>query len=53
MCIRDSNNGGVVNNSRGVLKAYMNYEDGADNIGKYAKEAVLKTREDIFKNEDL
>lgn len=49
----NKNNGGVVNNSRGVLKAYMNYEDGADNIGKYAREAVLKTREDILKNEDL
>ncbi len=43
----------MVNNSRGVLKAYMKYEDGADNIGKYAREAVLKTREDILKNEDL
>lgn len=49
----NNNNGGVVNNSRGVLKAYMNYEDGEDNIGKYAREAVLKTREDILKNEDL
>lgn len=49
----NNNNGGVVNNSRGVLKAYMKYEDGADNIGKYARAAVLKTREDILKNEDL
>ena len=49
----NDNNGGVVNNSRGVLKAYMKYEDGADSIGKYAREAVLKTREDILKNEDL
>lgn len=49
----NDNNGGVVNNSRGVLKAYMSYEDGADNISKYAREAVIKTQEDILKNEDL
>lgn len=46
-------NGGVVNNSRKVLKAYMDYEDGKDNIGKYAREAALKTREVILANENL
>ena len=43
----NNKNGGVVNNSRKVLKAYMEYKDGEDNIGKYAREAVIKTREDI------
>lgn len=46
-------NGGVVNNSRKVLKAYMDYEDGKDNIGKYAREAAIKTREVILANENL
>ena len=46
-------NGGIVNNSRGVLKAYLNYEDGADNVGKYARLAVEKTLKDISINEDL
>lgn len=46
-------NGGVVNNSRGVLKAYLNYDDGEDNIGKYARLAVEKTLKDISINEDL
>ena len=46
-------NGGVVNNSRGVLKAYLNYEDGNDNVGKYARLAVEKTLKDISINEDL
>lgn len=46
-------NGGVVNNSRGVLKAYLNYEDGATNVGKYARLAVEKTLKDISINEDL
>lgn len=49
----NNNNAGVVNNSRGVLKAYMNHPDGEENIGKYAREAVLKTREDILANENL
>lgn len=46
-------NGGVVNNSRKVLKAYMDYEDGKDNIGKYARQAAIKTREVILANENL
>lgn len=49
----NNKNSGVVNNSRGILKAYMNYEDGKENIGKYAREAALKTREDILVNENL
>lgn len=49
----NNKNGGVVNNSRGVLKAYLNYEDGEDNIGKYARLAVEKTLKDISINEDL
>lgn len=49
----DDKNGGVVNNSRGVLKAYLNYEDGATNVGKYARLAVEKTLKDISINEDL
>ena len=49
----NNKNAGVVNNSRGILKAYMNYEDGKENIGKYAREAALKTREDILANENL
>ncbi|WP_073997828.1 orotidine-5'-phosphate decarboxylase [Anaerococcus urinomassiliensis] len=46
-------NGGVVNNSRGVLKAYLNYDDGEENVGKYARLAVEKTLRDISINEDL
>ena len=49
----DDKNGGVVNNSRGVLKAYLKYEDGATNVGKYARLAVEKTLKDISINEDL
>lgn len=40
-------NGGVVNSSRGIIKAYMNYEDGEKNFEKYTRDAVLKMREDI------
>lgn len=46
-------NAGVVNNSRSILKAYQNYDDGETNVGKYAREAVLKTRKDITLDEDL
>lgn len=49
----NNKNAGVVNNSRGILKAYMNYDDGKENIGKYARLAALKTREDILANENL
>lgn len=49
----ENKNGGIVNNSRKILKAYMDYDDGKDNIGKYAREAALKTREVILANENL
>lgn len=49
----ENKNGGIVNNSRKVLKAYMDYDDGKDNIGKYAREAAIKTREVILANENL
>ena len=44
-------NGGVVNNSRKILKAYMDHEDGPSKIGEYAKKAAIKTKEDILANE--
>ena len=49
----ENKNGGVVNSSRGILKAYLDHEDGKENIGKYAKEATINTYEEIAKNENL
>lgn len=46
-------NAGVVNNSRGIIKAYQNYEDGESKIGYYAREAAIKTRKDISLVESL
>lgn len=40
-------NGGVVNSSRGIIKAYMKYENGADNFESHTRNAVLSMREDI------
>lgn len=40
-------NGGVVNSSRGIIKAYENYPDGIENLKKYTRQAVLKMREDL------
>lgn len=40
-------NGGVVNSSRGIIKAYENYPDGSENLKKYTRQAVLKMREDL------
>ena len=40
-------NGGVVNSSRGIIKAYAKHEDGNDSFEKYTREAVLSMREDI------
>ncbi len=40
-------NGGVVNSSRGIITNYKNYEDGEENFHKYAREAVLKMKEDL------
>lgn len=39
-------NGGIVNSSRGIIKAYQNYEDMK--VGPAAREAVLKMRSDIY-----
>lgn len=41
-------NGGIVNSSRGIILAYKNYKDGEENFYKYAREAVLKMRDDIW-----
>jgi orotidine-5'-phosphate decarboxylase len=41
-------NGGVVNSSRGIIKNHQKYEDGDDNLGFYARQAVLEMREDIY-----
>ena len=46
-------NGGVVNSSRGILKAYQAYDDGEYNIGKYARKAAIKTYKDIAGDENL
>lgn len=40
-------NGGVVNSSRAILLAYKNYEDGEKKFDEYAKNEVLRMREDI------
>lgn len=40
-------NGGVVNSSRGIIKAYENHPDGSENLKKYTRQAVLKMREDL------
>ena len=40
-------NGGVVNSSRAIIKAYSKYEDGYENFDKYIRQAVLSMREDI------
>lgn len=45
--LRDGN-GGVVNSSRGIITNYKKYEDGEENFHKYAREAVLKMKEDIL-----
>lgn len=40
-------NGGVVNSSRGIILAYKNEDPKGEEIGIYARQAVLKMREDI------
>lgn len=40
-------NGGIVNSSRGIITAYMKYDDGYKKFEEYTREAVLKMREDI------
>lgn len=51
--LMNNKNGGVVNSSRAILKNYLNYEDGEDKIGYYAREKAIETREEISKNEVL
>jgi orotidine-5'-phosphate decarboxylase len=41
-------NGGVVNSSRGILLAYRNHGDGEARFDEYAREEVLRMREDIL-----
>lgn len=40
-------NGGVVNSSRGIIKYYMQFEDGVERFEHYTREAIFKMREDI------
>ena len=46
----NSLNGGVVNSSRAILKNYLNYDDGEDKIGYYAREKCIETRKEIQAN---
>ncbi len=46
-------NGGIVNSSRGIIKAYMNHEDGEERFEYYTREAVVKMRGDIGHEEKL
>lgn len=43
-------NGGVVNSSRAILKNWMNFKDGAKNVGKYAREKTIETYKEISSN---
>ena len=43
----NNKNGGIINSSRGIIKAYMDYSDGEKKFEYYTREAVLKMREDI------
>lgn len=49
----DKLNGGVVNSSRAVIKNFMNFEHGEENIGYHARNKVLETIEEISKHEKL
>ncbi|GAA0125603.1 orotidine-5'-phosphate decarboxylase [Clostridium sp. CTA-19] len=46
MYLKDGN-GGVVNSSRGILLAYKKYEDGEKYFDKYAREEVIRMRDEI------
>lgn len=46
-------NGGIVNSSRAILKNYVNYEDGEDKVGFYARQKAIETREEIASNEKV
>lgn len=41
-------NGGVVNSSRGIMLAYKGKEDGDINFAKYAREEVIRMRDEIL-----
>ncbi len=41
-------NGGIVNSSRGIITHYKKFEDGPENFAKYAREAVLAMKKDIY-----
>ncbi len=43
----NKNNGGIVNSSRGIIKAYMKYENGVENFENHTRDAVLSMRRDI------
>ncbi|MCI5840067.1 MAG: orotidine-5'-phosphate decarboxylase [Peptoniphilaceae bacterium] len=45
-------NGGIVNSSRAILKNYMNFKDGENKIGFYARKKCIETREEISSNEN-
>lgn len=40
-------NGGVVNSSRAIIKAYMKHDDGEEKFDEYTRRAVLNMRGDI------
>lgn len=46
MYLKDGN-GGVVNSSRGILLAYKKHEDGEKYFDKYAREEVIRMRDEI------
>ncbi len=39
---------GIVNSSRGIILHYRKFDDGENNIGKYARKAVEDMRKDIY-----
>lgn len=43
----NNGNGGIVNSSRGILLAYKNKEQGEKYFAKYAKEEVIRMKEEI------
>lgn len=51
--LMNNKNGGLVNSSRAILKNYLNFEDGEEKIGFYAREKAIETREEISNNEVL
>lgn len=40
-------NAGVVNSSRGIIKAYMDHSDGEEKFEEYTRKVVISMREDI------